>query len=190
MSNDITQSFVRERYIYREDGQLIYRHDGKRLGSHRAGNTAGCTRSNGYRVVWIRGKLYMAHRIVWLWHYGREPEKFIDHINHDPGDNRISNLREVDMQSNMRNQELRSDNTSGFPGVSPNRNRWVARIIVNGAVIPLGRFKNKLDAVRARRAAESVYGFHENHGKAFKPEAVKIPAKNKKTERAGKYVTT
>lgn len=26
--------------------------------------------------------------------------------------------------------------------------------------------------------------------KAFKPEAVKIPAKSKKTERAGKYVTT
>jgi hypothetical protein len=34
-------------------------------------------------------------------------------------------------------------------------------------MLHLGYFKDKSEAIAARRAAEREHGFHENHGRAF-----------------------
>ncbi|AUR92754.1 HNH nuclease [Vibrio phage 1.176.O._10N.261.55.F5] len=137
----------------------------------RSGMIAGCvsTRSGGRRVRVIRvmGRLYLAHRLAWLAEYGGFPCWEIDHINGDSMDNRISNLRAVTSGENSKNMKRPVTNTSGFSGVSfdSKNKKWRAKIKVSGKTICLGRYKDKEDAIRARKKANIKYGFHENHGR-------------------------
>lgn len=132
------------------------------------GGIAGCLdKSHGYREVRINYKRYYVHRLVWAYFNGAIPEGMsIDHINHNPSDNRIENLRLVTHRENHRNQRVRKNNTSGYTGVtySGNRNKWIARITVNGRTIRLGRFATPKLAYEARLKANIDYGFHKNHG--------------------------
>ena len=52
-----------------------------------------------------------------------------------------------------------SNNTSGITGVywKKDRNKWGARIVVNGKCIYLGYFANKEDAIKIRKEAEIKY---------------------------------
>lgn len=117
----------------------------------------------------LRGKIFnrdmYAHRVAYALHHGAWPE-VIDHINGDPADNRISNLRDVGQTENMRNQRLRSTNSSGVTGVDWDRRRqkWRAQITVDGRNSFLGNFADIDSAVHARRTAEARFGFHANHG--------------------------
>lgn len=67
--------------------------------------------------------------------------------------------------SKLLNPKLRTTNTSGVTGVSYNksRNRWEAEITFQGKRYRLGRYKEKEEAVKARRRAEE-----ELHGKFIK----------------------
>jgi hypothetical protein len=124
----------------------------------RDGSIAGCSRDDGYRVVSVRSEQYLAHRIVWAMHYGRDPgELVIDHINGDPRDNRISNLRAVTQKQNRRNNKTPTNNTSGHTGVTFNsaRNKFQAQIHVDGKCKHLGLFADIGDAVKARLNAEA-----------------------------------
>lgn len=58
-------------------------------------------------------------------------------------------------------------NISGVAGVHFRkcRNKWRARIMVDGIDIHLGHFSDKFEAICARKSANNKYGFHENHGK-------------------------
>ena len=82
----------------------------------------------------------------------------VDHINHNRLDNRISNLRICTRQENCMNSGKRY-NSSGVTGVTwaQNRNRWHARIVINGKQKHLGYFKTKEEAIEARRQAEIEY---------------------------------
>jgi hypothetical protein len=134
-----------------------------------AGKEAFTTDHNeGYRVGKIFGRTYRAHRVIWAMTTGAWPEDQIDHINGDPADNRIENLRAVTQSENLRNAALPRNNTSGAMGVGWHKpaGKWQAQIRGNGKQINLGLFTNKDDAIAARAAAEKKYGFHENHGRA------------------------
>ena len=50
-------------------------------------------------------------------------------------------------------------------GVSNRRDKWYARITVDGKNIHLGTFDTEDEAIQARKLAEKKYRFHENHGK-------------------------
>lgn len=57
-------------------------------------------------------------RVIWILHKGYlDKELVIDHINGDPTDNRLENLRAVPQAINNRNAKKRMDNETGFPGV-------------------------------------------------------------------------
>ena len=97
-------------------------------------------------------KIYM-HRLINL-----TPDSFeTDHINRDKLDNRRSNLRSTMRSQNAFNVGLRPNNTSGFIGVSWTANRWEAYIWKDGFKIYLGRFKDKYEALKARKKAEEQY---------------------------------
>ena len=85
--------------------------------------------------------------------------KGYDHINRNPLDNRKENLRKCTTTENIQNSSLRNNNTSGIIGVSwnKNKNKWRARIVVNGQEKSLGYFVNKDDAIRIRLNAEAKY---------------------------------
>lgn len=110
----------------------------------------------GYLTIRLNGKSYYIHRLAWLYVYGYFPENQIDHINRNPSDNRIKNLREVSCQCNVRNCGNHRDNKSGVKGVVWDKRlkKWCSYINVNRKKIYLGLFLEKNDAVLMRLAAE------------------------------------
>ncbi len=124
------------------------------------------TRSEGYKVGRIFNRPLRAHRVLYCLHFGYFPDS-IDHINGNPADNRISNLRDVTHAVNHRNRRLQSNSSSGVYGVrwSKEHERWRARINVDGKEVHIGYYPTKDGAVLARKQAEAKYGFHPNHGR-------------------------
>ncbi|ENX1275922.1 HNH endonuclease, partial [Neisseria gonorrhoeae] len=107
----------------------------------------------GYLKLKIFKKQYNAHRLIWLFVYGKHASS-IGHINRDKTDNRISNLRDVTHAENMKNRGKFKNNTSGHTGVyfhKPSK-KWQARIMVNRKNKILGLFEHIEDAVKAREA--------------------------------------
>lgn len=121
----------------------------------------------GYLRIKLAGKRYKAHRVAWALYYGEWPAQQIDHINGVKTDNRIENLRAASPVDNSRNQPMPASNMSGVVGVSWNKRDcvWVAKIGVGGEKLELCRTRDFDEAVAARKAAETKYGFHPNHGR-------------------------
>lgn len=68
------------------------------------GKRAGSKHHSGRWNLIYDGKNYQVHRLVWALVHGSWPLNQIDHMNGDPLDNRIENLRDVDGSTNMRNR--------------------------------------------------------------------------------------
>ena len=134
-----------------------------------AGKPAGTRRADGYKILSVLESKYLLHRIAWKLETRKDPVGAIDHINHDPSDNRIINLRDTGLDSepsNQKNLSLRSDNTSSFSGVSWHKgaSKWRARIKIKGKEKYLGSFDSIEEAISARLAANKSNNFHPNHG--------------------------
>ena len=99
------------------------------------------------------GKNISLHRLV------MGAEKEVDHINRNPADNRKANLREVTRAQNNMNAGLSKNSQSGVTGVhyDKSRDKWVAVIGLDYKSINLGRFKEKEEAIIARKKAEKKY---------------------------------
>jgi len=106
------------------------------------------------------GKQLYAHRIIWEMHKGQIPEKMIiDHINGNPWNNRIENLRLASRAENVRNSKIPSSNTSGFKGVQRSGNKWKASIVFNGKYIFIGTFDEKEKAgIAYFKEAKRLFG--------------------------------
>lgn len=146
----------------RADGRA---HNAAKWNAKFAGRAAFVTDNGfGYRKAIIQGKGYLAHRVAWAMVHGYWPEKPLDHISGCRSDNRLCNLREVTPAENQRNQKTPVTNTSGHVGVIwfPQTSRWQVRI----GKQHVGYFKTFDEAVAARRDAERLHGYHENHGRA------------------------
>lgn len=121
----------------------------------------------GYARFSYMGEAYLAHRVIWEMHNGKIPKGMeVDHIWHNPEDNRIENLRLVSHVDNIRNMSKSKANTSGITGVYwvERVSKWSASIKVNYKKIHLGYFESRDKAAKSRARAEIKYGFHENHG--------------------------
>jgi hypothetical protein len=54
--------------------------------------------------IGLDGRVLQVHRVIWYLHHGIDPGNLeVDHINRDPSDNRIANLRLVDGKANRAN---------------------------------------------------------------------------------------
>lgn len=132
-----------------------------RTGAAQAGREAGAINKHGYRVIRIDTVLYYAHRLAWQIVHGAPPSKKIDHVNGDPADNRICNLRDVPQGRNCLNRGKASNNTSGYKGVCRSGSKWEASLNVDRKRFRLGLFKDPKDAHEAYCAAA------ERHGHGF-----------------------
>lgn len=126
----------------------------------RAGSVAGHKTERGEKKVRLDGRLYLVHRIVWKKVNRQEPEGIIDHINLDPTDNRIENLRLATVQLNGANSMPRSK--TGAKGVMRSdtlSDRYYAQITVGRKRIYLGAFGSIEAASNAyQEAARSHFG--------------------------------
>lgn len=113
------------------------------------------------KKISIMGKEYMYHRIAWLIYNKVFPNLVIDHIDGNPLNNKIDNLRDVSMHTNMKNMKMLDTNTSGVTGVSWQKRyeRWDAEIYHNNKRIWLGASKDFKEAVKLRKEAETKYGY-------------------------------
>lgn len=147
-----------------DTGQFTWKVNRGRLA--KAGQLAGCPDRQGYICMKILGGTYKAHRVAWLVVYGRWPHSQIDHINGVPGDNRISNLREVSPQQNAENRRITHNQSAGTKGVTYARHikKWKAQIYTGGTYHYLGVFNTIEEASAAYKAAAIVVHSHTNIG--------------------------
>ncbi len=146
-----SQSKLREDFTYNAATGDFTRYDG----------VWGTIDKQGYVYISYEGKSYFAHRLIWKWWYGYDPEQ-VDHGNGDKTDNRIDNLRNVDQTTNQRNRTKNKNNKSGFNGVieDPRTGRWRAKIVVE-KVIHIGMYNTPQEAKEARD--EFLKEFYPNH---------------------------
>ncbi len=143
-------------------------HEARSWNTRRRGRLASSKCGNDYLRVTVLYRNFYAHRVVWALCNGKWPSQQIDHINGNRADNRIENLRDVECAQNQRNMGRSIRNKSGVTGVwwDGARSKWQATIWVRKKVVHLGRFKKKREAIAARKAAETKYNFHPNHGRS------------------------
>lgn len=164
-----SQDELRQIFQYEpETGKLFWlpRKDNISWNKVFGGKEAGCLDSKGYIRIRTEGRIWVAHRVIWKLVHGNDPD-FIDHINGNRSDNRLENLRSVSQIENARNTARHRTNTSGHTGVYwlERESRWYAVISANAKRKVLGSFREKDDAIAARKAAERELGYHENHGR-------------------------
>ena len=148
-------------FSYRENtGELIWRIN--RTGGTKAGDVAGYISRMGYRVVKVKSRLYMAHRLIWQIKHGDVPDKAqIDHVNGDKDDNRLENLRLCSGSDNCQNRPANKRNKSGYKGVYwwKSRQAWRADIVANGRHRYLGTFATvELAHMAYCKAAAELHG--------------------------------
>ena len=164
----LSQKVVCALFVYDPDGCLRWRKSPSN--NVPAGSIAGNINAYGHVIVEVNHIAYPVHRLVWIYHYGRVPDrKEITHLNHIRTDNCIENLVATNPSESKRNKKLYKSNSSGVPGVvytkSRKRKNWRATISYERRRISLGYFDTKEEAIIARKNAEIRYGFHPNHGK-------------------------
>jgi hypothetical protein len=125
------------------------------------GDIVGSLDSKGYLRVSIKGIAYLVHRIIYLMNHRQLPV-FIDHIDRNKTNNKLSNLREITVAQNTQNRKKPRNNTSGVKGVNflKSINKWQARIMKDGKRISLGNYIRLEDAESAYNKACVKY-----HGK-------------------------
>jgi len=125
----------------------------------REGGVAGAPdRDTGYWRIRIDYSIYYAHRLAWLYVYGRWPRGDVDHANGLRNDNRIENLREATRTQNNANRRG-NRNRLGARGVYQHRKRFVARVVYRGVCVHRSRHGTLADA-----AAEYVARSQEIFG--------------------------
>lgn len=149
MPRVITQEFLKSLFHYDSSTGVFKRLS--RCGNKIPALSIAGTLNHGYIRIRINGHKYAAHRLAWLYVNGHFPDCEIDHINRNPSDNRIDNLRLASHSENIRNIGMKSNNTSGFKGVTLHKRtgKWRATCRLNGKNHSLGLHSTKEEASAA-----------------------------------------
>jgi hypothetical protein len=145
----MTQVMLHELLEYR-DGQLFWK---VTRGRQKAGSCAGYIQTNGRRYLRINGKLMLEHRVIWMMQHGEVPE-FLDHIDGNPQNNRIENLRPATKQQNAMNRKVHRTNKLRVKGVQKTLSgKFASYIWVNKTNKYLGTFDSPKQANTAYQQA-------------------------------------
>lgn len=130
----------------------------------------------GYLQGHLLGTYPKAHQIAWLLFHKQWQTNFIDHIDGDRTNNKISNLRDVSRCGNARNRARNSAKTvSGVTGVYAHGKKWAAKIYTGGKLVTIGAFDTIEEAAAARFQRQIELGFSETHGLRDSPFRRRYP---------------
>ena len=107
-----------------------------------------------YYSLYLDRQQFPVHRVVFALHHGRWPEGVVDHINGDPLDNRVTNLRECEQWQNAMNKRYRREKTPlDLPtGVSNcARGQYKVKLVHKNTIHTLGPFSTVEEAAQAYR---------------------------------------
>ena len=137
---ELTQEHLNSLFIYKD--AFLYRNNGKQA--------CPTSKAKGYKLVTIKEKTYLEHRIIYIMKHGEAPE-IIDHIDGNPLNNRIENLRPATKSQNLQNAKLNKKNTSGVKGVfwAKQSKRWIACLEHSTKRHYVGCFKEISEAEKA-----------------------------------------
>lgn len=94
-----SRSFINKREKDDIAGNIKYQNDG---------------RLHGWQIM-VSGKSYLVHRIIWKLANNTFNDNYvIDHIDQNPLNNKLENLREVDYRKNANNSKIRITNSTGI----------------------------------------------------------------------------
>ncbi|MCX6130734.1 MAG: HNH endonuclease [Proteobacteria bacterium] len=125
------------------DGKLYWKEKGMGRQMHKP---AGSLRQDGYHNISIGKKKYRTHRVIWELFNGPIPVGYlIDHIDSDPTNNRIENLRLATPSQN--GTRSFSNARSGWKGVElVASGRCRASLQLGDVTLVLGMFNDAADA--------------------------------------------
>ena len=137
------------------------------------GDRIGSISKRGYEECRIDGKLYLTHRLVWLYTYGYFP-KGIDHIDNNPSNNKLHNLREANQEQNGYNHKQSKANKTGVKGLFYHKEQrtYIAKICVGKTTHSI-RFKQVEEgdakviaeaAIWFKKTRKLLHGDFTNHG--------------------------
>jgi len=157
----LTQERLKELFVYNPDtGELIVAKN-RKGSSKKIGMIAGSITKAGYIEIDIDTKRYTVHRLAFLYMNGKFPDNVVDHINGVKDDNRFSNLVECSQADNRQNViKIKSTNTTGFTGVFVYKDKYRAKINIDGKQVHLGEFDTKELASEAYQKAKSSLHTH------------------------------
>lgn len=145
-----------------KDGDLFWKVSSGGNGCVKLGSKAGTTHANGYKSVKIKNVMIKQHRIIFVMFHKKIPF-YVDHIDGNPSNNRIENLREATAIENLRNSRKQLRNTSGTKGVfwHKRKQKWIASCSVNGKLHHIGYFEDK------EKAKDAIQSFRKIHHGEF-----------------------
>ena len=120
----------------------------------------------GYKLINLyknkKAKSFRVHRLVGMMFLQNPDNKsIIDHIDNNPSNNNVKNLRWCSQKDNLANQDKRTKNTTGFKGVAFHKpsKKYQANININGKLKHLGYFKTAEEASQVYEAkAREIHG--------------------------------
>jgi len=158
----ISKEFLHQLFEYK-DGVLYWKI--KWSDKVVVGNPVGHIK-NGYLGTKINKIDYRNHRLIFMMHHGYMP-KIIDHIDGNPLNNKIENLREATSSQNGYNKKISKANTSGKKGVcwKKDKSKYKVELTINSKPTFLGYYKDyELACLVADEARNKYHGEFANHG--------------------------
>lgn len=148
----MNQNEIKNLFDY-DEGKLIWRYSPSH--SVKAGDIAGNHNDSGYIVIRYKGTAYLAHRLIYMWHYGHCPS-ILDHVDRNRTNNRIENLRPSTAEENQLNRSVSKKNVVGCSGVRLDKrsNKWKVQITHKKKQYHVGYYTHLEDAINAREQAE------------------------------------
>jgi hypothetical protein len=138
-----------EKYSYNPFTGTLHK---RKSGIHVKGFGTSNKRGWCIHLTWHGKRIQTSYgRVVYAWCTGAWPIHQIDHINRNPQDNRIQNLRDITNRENCQNR-------ANFGHWLEREQRWQARIRINGKLKYLGRHKTREAAQQAYREACQAAG--------------------------------
>lgn len=115
-------------------------HDKRKIGDFLKAN------NNGYLTVLIDGLNYPLHTLAWFYMKKEWPLELIDHIDRNPLNNSILNLRQATNKQNQANKRINRLSSFGLKGVASSGKRYRSRIRIDGHKVHIGTFDSPEEA--------------------------------------------
>lgn len=126
-----------------------------------AGTVKKTGKCKGYCFIKVDGQLYQASRLAWMYVYGEDPgELTIDHVDHNPSNNAIDNLRLATLsQQSFNRRTFNKDEALRGVWFNANTGKYIVNLNFRKAGIRTSRsFGSEMEAINFYNEQRKLYG--------------------------------